>query len=545
MSEIPDWSALRERLGEVSPHKRVLVPFGILLFSCLAGSTLRSPALRAFLAMVMLAVAIGFAFVLGKVARAFLFATAATGYILAFGQVKDSMFFSFMSMVASYGVPPLVVHLMMMFSETRPRVIATLRALHLYIPMAVTYAAGFSVLLMEQRQGLALTGFTTPLVPLIYWGYYAVLMFFVTLGFLSGMPAPRPAPRQSTDAGDLEREGKFGIASRVYARSQQFDKSAEAAQRGGDWLHAAEMYRQAGDSFNAGEMYYRAQKWDDAIAMYERAKAYGAAARVLLQVGRHEEAARLYEKAGDAAQAVRVLEEAEKKPGPDLYLAARQYDKAAAAYAERGDWIRAAEITEMQLRKMEDAASLYVRAGSFGKAGELYEAAGKKADAVEAYLKSPVTAARAARMALEAGDVDRAAGILENLAAAQNAECDDEDALMMLARIHVERQKTDDAIRILQRLKRFPEPGASVFFLLGRCLLAKGLPEMAVEELRTAVEMQLAPAEALEAQYDLACALEATNQPAEATQIYHAIMAKDLYFKDVEQRYRRLKRGPS
>lgn len=527
---------LRERLIAATVHRDFLTPFALVLAACLAGSALKPGLIQTGLALATVALAFGFGLKLEAAARPILFAVAAIGYFFAFRQTQEWLPLVFLRHATTYAVPPLALHLLMTLHTQRHRLISNVRLYHVYAPMVAMMAGVLVVLLRQQRAEEELVGITTMLVPLIYWVYNGVLLFFVVLGFLSGLEAAQKAPeKETTFAGDYEQEGKFTIASHIYAKERKFDKSAEAAQKAGNWLMAAEMYRQAGDFFRAGEMYYRAQKLDEALAMYEASRTWTAAAQVSLKLGRADRAAEFYERAGDAGQAIRVLEQAGKSVSAELYVKARHFERAADAFRSQGNLQRAAEIYEMDLGQKSKAAELYLGAGFTRKAGELYEAAGQKAQAIAAYLKSPDTALHAARLSFDTGDVARARQILEK------HKLEDDEAVLLLARIYWQEHKIDDAIKVLQKLTSQPEPAGAATLLLGRCFMAKGLPELAEDELRRAIAANLDPAEELEARYHMGRVLETLNKPTEAAEIYHDIIKKDFHYKDAEQRYRAIR----
>jgi cytochrome c-type biogenesis protein CcmH/NrfG len=80
-----------------------------------------------------------------------------------------------------------------------------------------------------------------------------------------------------------------------------------------------------------------------------------------------------------------------------------------------------------------------------------------------------------------------------------------------------------------------------VRLLLGRAFRAKGLADLAEEELRAAGSLPLEPADEIEAAYLLGCLLEEAAKYDEAAQAFHGILQKDLEYADVQERYRRVK----
>lgn len=528
---------MRVRLIEAAEKRALLLPFTLVLALFTLGNVLDAESLRKALALTTLAIASVWAFRLESPWRLLLFAVADAGYFFVFRNAGTSLLFVFLGRASVYAFPPLALHVLTTLHSARHRLISSLQPLHLYGPMTLLSGAVLVVLYRQNRAGVELTGFESHLVVLVYWAYYGILLFFILLGSIADMgraPATDVLPR-STHAGDFESEGRFTIAGRLYAEEKRFDKGAEMAQRAGDWASAAERYRQAGDVYNAAEMYFRTGKLEEALEMYEAARSYAAAADVAFRLGKVERAAELFAKGGDTVRAVNVLEEAGRLPQAELYAKAGLAEKAAAAFEARGDLLPAAEILELELGRKEAAAALYDSAGLAGKAGGLYAAAGKTREAIAAYLKSPDTHFEAARLSFETGDLTRARTILET----RSPQTD--EALMMLAQIYWQDHRIDDGIRTLQTLKTRGEATGAAHLLLGRCFMAKALPELAEGELRAATQMQLPAPQDLEARYHLARVLEVLRNDAEAAEIYQRIIGQDFHYKDAELRYRALK----
>ncbi len=519
-----------------SPREILLaiLPFSIILVICLAGSQFEESLLQMMAALLTTACTFIFGFKSQSLSRILFLMSACAVYFLAFGRISTTGFFRFLADVAVYALPPLVIHLLFRLVQTKHRLIADLGMIHVYGPMGLMILGSFFVNLFWQEIVHERLQLAAIAIPLIYWFYYAVILFFIGLGFLNDM-AGTEKPKQAVNALQLEDEGKFVQAGHLYEKEGSFEKSADMAQRGGQWLRAAELYKQAGDLFRAGEMYFRAGRLEDALVMYERSGTIAAAAKLCLQLGKHERAAELLEKCGEPEQALQAIESAGKAPSPELYVKARQYAKAVSLFRLQGNLQRAAEIAEFELHDVVGAAQLYDEAGLHRRAGELFDSAGKKKEAIEAYLKSPDTTLQAARSCYESQDMTRARQILEKHAG------DDEEALMLLARIHWKEHNIDEAIKTLQQLKRRHEPSGAVCYLLGRSFMAKGLPELAEPELRLATCMPLDPEESLDAPYHLGRVLEVLGRKTEAIEIYQGIIMKDFHFMDAESRYRMLK----
>jgi tetratricopeptide (TPR) repeat protein len=357
--------------------------------------------------------------------------------------------------------------------------------------------------------------------------------------------APSAEPRASHRANDLESAGRFGLAARYYAHDGNFAKAAEMAERAGEWDKAAELRRRGGDLPGAAEMYSRAQRWDEAADAYAGCGQHAAAALVCERQGWFERAALAFEKAGDPGGAVRVLEAAGRKPAAELYEKAGVFAEAAAVHLAHGSWQRAAEILEQRLGDVEGAARVCYEGGGFLEAGRLFERSGRFETAVESYLKAPAGTFEALRVCLERDKLEKARRIAEALSPEAEAKAsEDERTALILARLHHQAGRVDDAVRILQRLKRAAAAGGGVFLMLGRCFRDKGLPDLAEHELSTAIVMPLCPREDMEARYELARVLEALRQPERARELYREIMKLQLDYRDVERRYRQLSGAP-
>jgi Flp pilus assembly protein TadD len=131
--------------------------------------------------------------------------------------------------------------------------------------------------------------------------------------------------------------------------------------------------------------------------------------------------------------------------------------------------------------------------------------------------------------------------MLARLPPEQLALLEDEPTLAVVARVMIDSGRNDDAVRILQGLKRRGSASGIVRLLLGRAFLNNGLLELAEEELRIAADMPLEPEEEMKAGYLLGCVLETRGKVDDALRAFHEIMQKDLHYMDVQSRYVRLK----
>src|SRR5262249_5283378 len=151
---------------------------------------------------------------------------------------------------------------------------------------------------------------------------------------------------------------------------------------------------------------------------------------------------------------------------------------------------------------------LYAKAGAFVQAGRLFESQGKREQALEAYAAVPAGAVDAARLHLVLGQPQQAAGRLSHLTAAEREKIAGGSTLPMVARVMLETGRVDEALRVLQGLKRRGSASGAVHLLLGRAFLEKGMADLAEEELRVATSLPLDGGDETRAAYLLGCVLE-------------------------------------
>ncbi len=538
MTAVNPWAFLF-RLGD--PEQRpLLFAFGGLALLLGAARTVGPGTAETGLALALLVGVPLLALRLNGQAAPFFLLVASLGSWLIFrtetGSAPSSFPIHLLSRLAYFAVPPLVLNLLL---PARDRERMKLGLLHLYAPAAVA-GVGVAVHLVLRWRDLSIGEGE------IRWaaGFYGLCYLgLLAAGLLSRLRVAddKPKPAVAGQATELEEQGRYGLAARAYERAGQVEKGAQAAERAGEWARAANLYRRSGDEFNAGEMFFRAQMWQEALDCYERARSFTAAARLCSQLGQVDRAVSFYEQAGDLAAAVRTLEEAGRSPSGEQYRRAGLLERAADVFQEKGDWLHAAEIFEHDLQDPSRAAALHLKGGSFLHAGRLLESVGRAQEALEAYAAVPAGAVDAARLYLAAGRPKQAAELLARLPPAELSKLEDEATLTMVARVMVETGRDDEAIRMLQGLKRRGASGGSVHLLLGRAFLNRHLHDLAEEELRTATGMPLEPKDEIQAAYLLGCVLEAAKQPEEALQVFHSVLQKDFHYADVEERYRRLK----
>ena len=440
--------------------------------------------------------------------------------------------------LAYIAAPALVLSLAV---SERDRERLRLGPIHLYGPAVVMALGAIVHLFARERTPAHEAEINQPLA--IYSMCYTALIAVAAV--LRLQQAPQSAARKEVAplarGEELEEQGRHALASRAYEREGQMERAADTAERAGDWARAARLNKVNGQDFRAGEMYSRAQMWKEALECYERSRSYAAAARVCVQIGDVDHAAQILEQAGDRAGAVKILEEAGRTPTSDQYMKAGMPARAAAVHEEVGAYARAADVYEHKLNDRAKAADLHLKAGDFLKAGRLLESLGRKQEALEAFSAVPAGAVDAARLFLAASQPERAAEMLARLPPDQLAQLEDESTLAIVARVMIDSGRNDDAVRILQGLKRRGSASGMVRLLLGRAFLNNGLLELAEEELRVAADMPLEPADEMRAGYLLGCVLETRGKVDDAVRAFHEIMQKDLHYMDVQARYVKLK----
>jgi hypothetical protein len=209
------------RLGDPEQRPALLAFGGLALLLGTARASAGGTSLT-WLALVVLVGAPVLAFRLGgKTAPLFLL-TAALGSWLIFRPqaqgVPASLPVLLLSRLAYFAVPPLVVHLALAERDWQRMKVGLL---HLYAPAAAA-AIGVLVHLGLRWQALA-TGESE-----IRWaaGFYGLCYLgLLAAGLLSRLRAAddRPRPLAADRATDLEEQGRYGLAARVYEREGQVE----------------------------------------------------------------------------------------------------------------------------------------------------------------------------------------------------------------------------------------------------------------------------------------------------------------------------------
>jgi tetratricopeptide (TPR) repeat protein len=238
---------------------------------------------------------------------------------------------------------------------------------------------------------------------------------------------------------------------------------------------------------------------------------------------------------------VGALEASGRRPTVEQYRKAGLFRKAAETLEETGPWQRAGEMSEHEVGDVARATAAYLKGGAGVQAGRLLEAEGRREEALLAFSAVPAGAADAARLHLDAGRPNDAAAVFAQVPTTEIEKLDDEPTLTRVAAFLVDSGRNLEAVRLLQVVKRRGPAGGRAHLLLGRALHARQLPELAEQELRSALGMPLEPADRQQAEYRLACLLEEAGRGPEALPLFQAILERELSYADVQERYRRLK----
>jgi tetratricopeptide (TPR) repeat protein len=434
---------------------------------------------------------------------------------------------------------PLLVHAFLPVSRRTPHGITPV---HLYLPLVLTIpltvVSALRTIASPAREGIP----GIQLALLVFGAYYIVVLAIVLVQRAYEPPVEKS---ESERAADLERSGRFAAASRMHARAGRAAQGADTAERGGDLTLAARLYAESGDAMKAGDMYYRVGRLEDAAEAYAKAGAHAAVARVYEQLARPREAAAAWERAGDVGAAVRAMEAAGRSPGAEMLYRAGRVGDAVTAWQAEGSDARAAEVLEHEVRDLPGAVRCYLKAGQSQHAGQLLERLGRVDEAIDAFAAAPDGHFQALRLCLDARHAERAEAILAAIPAATIDSLQDESELLTLARLHRQAGRRRAAIGLLQKARRLESSSGATRLLLGHLLLDEGLGELAEQELRIATEMPMDVAQQMEAAYLLGCVLEVQGRQGEACAIFADLAQKDLSYRDVDERYRRLRTTPA
>jgi tetratricopeptide (TPR) repeat protein len=158
---------------------------------------------------------------------------------------------------------------------------------------------------------------------------------------------------------------------------RQYDDAVQAYQEAGKPEKAGEVYERIGKHGEAARVFEKSGNSERAAQLYEKDGDFWEAAESWEKAGKPEKAAQSYEKADRPAEAGKMWEKAGK------------LDNAASNYYRRESEMPVDTVARMWERhgKFVLAAHAYNGIGYAGKAGEMFEKAGKPEEAIEAYKK--------------------------------------------------------------------------------------------------------------------------------------------------------------
>jgi eukaryotic-like serine/threonine-protein kinase len=363
----------------------------------------------------------------------------------------------------------------------------------------------------------------------------------------------------------LER-GNSLEAARYWGLANAWDKAGDLYQRAGYPLRAAQAFEKAGDLARAAECYERHFVENVSYATGGGSssadqKTAAAAGRLFEKVGAFDRALEIYSRGGYHREAAVVATRlAQHAKAADLFTRAEDLTSAAEAWRKAGDPVKAALLEgEVAFKedRMADAAALFRQGQDFYRAAELFESLGMLSEAAGAY-EGGGSFAEAGSVYVRAGRKDRAAAafemagqfevaarLLEELGEGVRAAALFEKAGLTFksAESAVRAGDRQRAIALLQRVPPEDEHCQAAAELLGRLFVEVGMPNLAVERLRQALEGQTLRPDNLGLWATLGAALEALGETNGALTLYQKILAVDYSFGDVTQRIERLRAG--
>jgi tetratricopeptide (TPR) repeat protein len=248
-----------------------------------------------------------------------------------------------------------------------------------------------------------------------------------------------------------------------------------------------------------------------AAEIYESITDYKEAFRLYKEVGEFEKAAQSIHLIGDVMTAASHFEKAgnfEKAAG--LYEEIQEFAKAAYCYGKAGNFEKAAELYEGLSDKLL-SASFYERAGLYSKAAKLYRDANQNQQAILNYQKH-----------------------LDEYG-------EDSQIAYALGVLYLREERTEEAIKIFQKLVPVEEYRRDALVNLAECFVQEQLYDIAIDRYteclggETKVTFENRPVF-----YGLGLAYELAGRLPNAKEIYEKILAVDFYYRDVRDRLKRV-----
>jgi eukaryotic-like serine/threonine-protein kinase len=405
----------------------------------------------------------------------------------------------------------------------------------------------------------------------------------------------------------LERMGKHEKSAEMYLQAGDYKKSAQIFAQAGKPGRAAVLFLEKGNTLEAARLFGIAQDWGKAAELYSRSGYPLRAAEAFEKMGDYLKAAechekhfmenvsysttysstaasvdqksallagRLYEKAGDLSRAFQIYSKGsyfkeaaaalsalgQHAKAAELFMRAEDPEKAAHAYEQAGDAVRAATLRgEVALKadRIPEAAAFFQKGQDYLRAAELFESVGMLAEAAGAYEAGDSYAA-AGGVYVRAGLKDRAAASYERAGEFETAAKFYEEsgngakAIELYERAGLTFKSgeaaaksgdRDKAIALLQRVAPQDESYRAATETLARLFLEGRMPALAIERLQRVLGQDPVSSTNLDLYYWLAAAFEASGKGPEALNLYKKIQAEDLSFRDVSTRRSRLEQG--
>jgi len=261
----------------------------------------------------------------------------------------------------------------------------------------------------------------------------------------------------------------------------------------------------------AAECFVRARALKEAAEIYRNIQEYQKAYDLYKEIGDYENAAYTMQLTGDIITAARHFE------------VVGRYDKAADLYEQIGE--------------LSMAAKCYGKANNFVKAGELYEKLGDIIIAAD-FFERVKNYKKAGILYNKVNQTEQAISNLEKYFAEHS---EDKDILFELGRLYMYKDKVDDAIKMFQQLIDDEQYKRESLKNLGECFLQKKLYDVAIDRYFECLgDEKKVNRSNLDIHYGLGCTYEFAGRYQEAKDTFNKILAIDFYYKDVQDRLKRV-----
>lgn len=196
------------------------------------------------------------------------------------------------------------------------------------------------------------------------------------------------------------------------------DTLGRLLEKRGDLDGAIALAREVGHVDRAASLLVERGRPEDAASLLREAGRAAEAARLLEETGRGDQAVRLRAEAlseqGEPLQAARLLERiGDHAAALPLFIEAGEPAAAASIAEQLGQWAQAAKL-HLQARDPGKAAACLAKAGMWDDAARIYQKIGDRQKMVEMLVRGGKFY-EAAQHAVDAGDIDRALGLLDRV----------------------------------------------------------------------------------------------------------------------------------